>query len=114
MRWPWNERGYTTRLSPEDADELMRELGRYSSYSDSSLNTFVKVIKRIFSYYNSEKGEDIDWDCRLNIHDSKVTHRDYSKQDEFQRLYEGALDHGAVKNYRSCTPEERASIKAHP
>jgi integrase len=113
MRWLWNERGYTTRLSPEDADELMRELGRYSSYSDSSLNTFVKVIKRIFSYYNSEKGEDIKWDCQLNIHEPKVTNRDYFKQDEFQRLYEAALDHGAVKQYRSCTPEERASIKAY-
>jgi integrase len=113
MRWLWNRRGYTTEFSTDDADELMREMGRYSSYSDAHLNSFVKTIKRIFSYYNTEKGEEIEWDCQLHLHEPKVTNRDYFKRDEFCPLYEASLEHGAVRNYHSCTPEERAKVKGH-
>ena len=32
MRWLWNHRDYTTELMPDDADQLMKELGRYSDF----------------------------------------------------------------------------------
>jgi|AntRauMinimDraft_4_1070384.scaffolds.fasta_scaffold03023_1 integrase len=113
MRWLWNERGYTTELSSDDADQLMRELGRYSEYADSNLNNFVKVIKRLFSYYNHEKGKDIEWECDLTLNEPSVTNRDYFKKDEFRTLHEAALAHGTVKHYNTCTPEERDELKAH-
>lgn len=56
MRWLWNQRGYTTELTPDDADALMRELARYTEYSNANLNNFVKALKRIFKFYNHEKG----------------------------------------------------------
>ena len=113
MRWLWNQRGYTTELSPEDADQLMRELGRYSEYTDSNLNNFVKVIKRLFSYYNHEKGKNIEWECALTLNEPSVTNRDYFKKREFRTLYEAALSHGTVKHYHACTPEERDNVKAY-
>lgn len=113
MRWLWNQRGYTTELSPEDADQLMKELGRYSEYTDANLNNFVKAIKRIFSYYNHEKGKRIEWECNIDLNEPSVTNRDYFKKEEFRALYEAALAHGTVKHYHSCSPEERAELKSY-
>ena len=113
MRWLWNQRGYTTDLTPDDADTLMRELGRYTEYTDANLNNFVKVIKRIFAYYNHEKGRNIDWECHMALNEPNVTNRDYFKKDEFRPLYEAALEHGTVKHYNTCTPTEREQIAAH-
>lgn len=113
MRWLWNKRGYTTELTPDDADDLMQEMGRYSEYGDANLLNFVKTIKRIFSYYNSEKGAEIDWECEYELDDGGVTNRDYFRKGEFHALYEAALNHGAVKHYNNCTPDERDELKAH-
>jgi integrase len=113
MRWLWTERGYTTELTPEDADELMKTLGRHSDYADSNLNNIVKTIKRLFSYYNHEKGRSIDWECNYSLSEPTVTNRDYFRKQEFQSLYEASLNHGAVKHYNNCTPEERDKLKAH-
>lgn len=60
FRWVWNERGYTTEITPDDADKLMRKLGRYSEYADSMLLNIVKSLKRLFSCYNYEKGRNIE------------------------------------------------------
>jgi len=113
LRWLWGERGYTTELGPDDADKLMRELGRHSTYADSNLNNIVKTIKRLFSYYNHEKGKNIDWECNYELSEPKVTNRDYFTKDEFRPLYEAALNHGAVKHYNNCTRKERDLLKAH-
>ena len=113
MRWLWNQRGYTTELTPEDADQLMRELGRYSEYTDANLNNFVKVIKRIFAYYNHEKGKGIEWECDLTLNEPSVTNRDYFKKDEFLALYEASLAHGTVKHYNACTRKERKELKSY-
>lgn len=113
LRWLWTERGYTTELTPDDADELMKTLGRHSDYADSNLNNIVKTIKRIFSYYNHEKGRSIDWDCNYSLSEPTVTNRDYFRKDEFQALYEASLNHGAVKHYNNCTPKEREQLKQH-
>ena len=113
MRWLWNERGYTTELTPDDADALMRELGRYTEYSDANLNNFVKAIKRLFNFYTHEKGKDYDWECKLNLTEPTVTNRDYFYKREFRSLYEAALEHGTVRHYHSCTPDERNELKAH-
>lgn len=111
MRWLWNERGYTTELSPDDADKLMRELGRYTEYSDANLNNFVKAIKRLFSFYNHDKGKDVEWECKINLTEPNVTNRDYFYKREFLSLYEAALEYGTVKHYHSCTPNERDELK---
>jgi len=113
MRWLWDQRGYTTELSEDDADDLMRFLGRHSEYEDSNLNNIIKTIKRIFKYFNTEKGENIDWNCNYGTSEPKVTNRDYFKKNEFRPLYEASLEHKAVKHYNNCTPEERDNIKSH-
>jgi integrase len=113
MRWVWNQRGYTTEVTAEDADELMRELGRYSEYTDANLNNFVKTLKRIFAYYNHEKGKCIEWECSLDLNEPSVTNRDYFKKQEFHALYEAALEYGSVKHYHSCSTAEREELQAY-
>ena len=113
MRWLWNQRGYTTELTPDDADELMKQLARYSDSGDANLNTFVKVLKRIFKFYNHERGKNIEWDCDIELNEPNVTNRDYFYKEEFRQLYEAALGYGTVRHYNACTPAERDAIKAH-
>lgn len=60
--------------------------GRYSQYEDANLNNFVKTIKRIFPYYTHEKGKSIEWDCRLDLNEPKVTNRDYFYKQEIRAL----------------------------
>ena len=91
----------------------MKKLGRYSEYEESTLNNFVKTLKRIFKYFNHEKGKNIEWECPIDINETGVTNRDYFKKDEFRPLYEASLEHGTVKHYHSCSPEERDELKAH-
>jgi len=113
FRWLWSQRGYTTELTPDDADDLMRTLGRHSDYADSNLNNIVKTIKRIFKYYNHEKGHSIEWECNYELSEPEVTNRDYFRKDEFRALYEASLNHGAIQHYNNCTPAERDDLKAH-
>ena len=113
MRWLWEERGYTTEFTPEDATELMERLGKYSTDSDSNLETIRKTIKRLFKYYNHEKGHNIEWECPIELNEPDYTNRDYIYKDEFVKLYEAALKHGSVKHYNSCTGEERQRLKEH-
>lgn len=86
MRWLWRQRGYTTEVTGEDADAFMRELGRHSDDSDANLNTYVKTFKRLFKYFNREKGRSIEWECQLELSEPKVTNRDYFKKREFRPL----------------------------
>lgn len=113
MRWLWNNRDYTTELTPDGADQLMKELGRYSEYGAANLNNFGKTIKRIFGFYNDEKGKNIGWKCKIDLNEPSVTNRDYFKKREFRPLYEASLAHGTVQHYHSCTPDERARLKAY-
>lgn len=113
MRWNWEENGYTTEITPEDADRIMKELGRHSDYGDSALTSFISTFKRIFKYKNREKGQNFEWECNYATGGDEVTNRDYIKPDEFGSLYEAALGYGTVRHYANCTPEERDRIKAH-
>lgn len=113
MRWLWQQRGYTTEFTPDDADAFMREHGRHGHSQDANLNTYVKTIKRLFTYYNREKGKSYEWECKLELNEPSVTNRDYFKQHEFRPLYEAALEHGTVKHYASCSPAERDELRAH-
>lgn len=109
----WNHtEGYTVSLTEDQADEIMLKLGKYTDKSDSELLIFTKVFKRIFRYYNYEKGRQYDWEKPYSLSEPDVTQRDYFKQDEFTALFEASMNRGGVRSYQNCTPEERESIKS--
>lgn len=116
-RWLWRtEEKYTLNFTPAHADEMMEELALMSNYTDSTLLTYVKAIKRLFKYKNHQNDTNYDWDCKVQLSQSTASNtRDYFRQSEFPALYEAALSYKTVKNYNntSMTPEEREKLKVH-
>ena len=116
-RWRWRtHEKYSTHFTPEDADEMMEELALMSNYTDSTLLTYVKAIKRLFKYKNHRESTDYEWDCNVQLTQSTANNaRDYFRENEFPLLYEAALSYNSVKSYHntSMSPEERENLKAH-
>lgn len=116
-RWLWRKLGKCSlNFIPAHADDMMDELALMSNYSDSTLLTYVKSIKRLFKYKNHRENTNFDWSCDVQLNQAVANNtRDYFRQSEFHALYEAALSYNTVKSYHnsSMTPEERDNLKAH-
>ncbi len=64
-RWKWEQDGYTTNLSCEDADEYMRDLA-VGDYSNSHKANTQKSIKRLFKWRKYEQGGSL-WEPRVQL-----------------------------------------------
>lgn len=103
---------YLTTLNKDDADELMKSVER-GDWGNANILTFKKTVKRYFKWLKHQGETDhTDWDCPVKVSEKERTNRDYFRPHEFNKLYMASLDHGSVKNYGECTPEERDSVKA--
>jgi site-specific recombinase XerD len=112
FRWRWDDKGaYTIDLSPDDADRFIKHIDWDRNYTDGTIGSFVRALKRYFRYRNDIYDRNIDWDCDLKLSQSPANVRDYFKKAEFRKLYEAALEYGTVKHYNQCTPEERDRMK---
>jgi len=113
FRYFWKVTGeYLTTLDKDDADELMKSVER-GDWGNANVLTFKKTVKRYFKWLKHQNGTDhTDWDCPVKVSEKERTNRDYFRHHEFNKLYMASLDHGSVKNYGECTPEERDSVKA--
>jgi integrase len=113
FRYFWKvNNGYVTVLDQQDADELMKSVER-GDWGNANILTFKKTVKRYFKWLKHRKDTDhTDWDCPIEVSEKERTNRDYFRRHEFDQLYVATLDHGSVKNYGECTPEERDSFKS--
>jgi site-specific recombinase XerD len=112
FRWRWTDYdGYTMDFSPNDADRFIKWADWDQNYSDGTIGSYVRAIKRYFKYKNDIHDQDVEWDCELKLSQSPQNVRDYFRKEEFSKLYEAALDYGTVKHYNNCTVEERDRIK---
>ncbi|WP_135806162.1 tyrosine-type recombinase/integrase [Halorussus marinus] len=115
FRWHWDrQEGYTTSVTPEDADEYIQHL-IYSEedYSNSHKASFQKCLKRLFKWQRHELGEDAEWEPEHTFSQSATQARDYLTLEERRKIREAALEYGSVPAYNSLTPKERDSWKAH-
>lgn len=114
-RWVWTtEGGYTTQVTPEQADRYLKELAYQDDMSRSTKNKYKKSLKMLFRWREWELGEDHDWEPALTFStsDSSSQPRDYLSRDERSELREGVLELGdEIPRYNSVTPEKRRRIK---
>lgn len=112
FRYLWKSEGsYTTSLDYQRADNLMQSVER-GDWGNANILTFKKTVKRYFKWLKHQKDTDCtDWDCPVSVSEKERTQRDYLRAHEFDDLYRATLEHGTVKNYSDCTPQERSNIK---
>ncbi|WP_424014794.1 tyrosine-type recombinase/integrase [Halorubrum xinjiangense] len=111
--WVWDERGYTTNLTHEDADEYIREVA-LSEYASSTKAHIQKAVKSIY-WWREHKFDEQEWEPDLNFtgNSGGASDRDYLSKDERQRLREASLEYGSIPNYNSCSRVERDRYKGH-
>lgn len=112
-RWVWDEEGYTSTFTHENADDYLFHLGAKTDYSDYYLSSIFKTLKRYFKW-QIHKRNGTEWEPRYSFNDPSSTKpQDYLSVEERERLREAALDYKGVPHYKSLSPEERSRWKAH-
>jgi integrase len=111
-RWKWEEYGrYTTEITPEDADEYIRHLVfSDEDYSDTYLDIAQKCLKRVFKYWNHERGQNIEWKPEYTFSNHQEAPRDFLTREERHAIREAALEMGSIPSYTSVSPDERNYI----
>jgi integrase len=111
-RWTWDQRnGYTTDLTPSDADEYMQELA-YSDKSNTHKANCQKSLKMLFKWRKHQFGEE-QWEPEMTFSSDNSQPRDYFTMEERRKLREAALEYGSIPGYNDLTPKERDKWKAH-
>lgn len=112
-RFVWeNEGGYTIPLTPEHADQYMRELAR-GKYSQSHKANTQDSVQRYFNWRHHEFGEEL-WEPELSFSSSaREQPPDFLSLDERKKIRQAALEYGSIPDYSSLTPEERTEWKKH-
>lgn len=113
-RWLWDARAkYTKEVSPDDADEFMRDM-IYSDedYSNSQLATLQKILKRFYRWRETVFGGET-WEPERTFSEPQTQPRDYLTIEERKSVREAALEYGAIPSYHSVTPAERDQWKIH-
>jgi site-specific recombinase XerD len=113
-RWVWDrDDGYTTNVSPDDADEYAEELA-YADYANSYKRNIQASLLSLFDWQARTRGGD-EWDPEYSFSTSGLAAqpRDYFSKDERRRLREAALEYGSVPHYNSLSPSKRREWKRH-
>lgn len=111
-RWVWDERGYTSTFSHEDADDYLFYLGTQTDFSDYYLSSIFKSLKRYFKWQTHERNGK-EWEPQYSFNDPSSTKpQDFLSIEERKRLRDAALDYKGIPHYKSLNPEERSRWKA--
>lgn len=117
-KWKWDEDGFTTTLSPDDADRFCTLALGHTDHSDKDVSNYVKSLNRLFKWFNDTRDHNIDWQFE---HQKELSPNQggnsnhYLKRWEMSQLYEAAIEMGSVKSYynKGMSSAEREQIKAH-
>ena len=114
-RWKWDEIGrYTTEITPEEADDYLETLVMSDKeYSDSYIHTAQKCLKRIFKFWNAQRGKNYDWDSEFSFSINQHAPKDYLTREERQAIREASLEHGSIPAYTSVTGDDRDRWNAY-
>lgn len=112
-RWVWQrEGGYTFDLTPELADDYMKELA-YSEKSNTHKSNTKKALKRLFKWLTREKGG-TEWEPTRSFSTSDANNpRDYLTVSERKQIREAALEYGSIPSYNNLSPEARDRWKGY-
>jgi integrase len=111
-RWVWDQRGYTTQITHDDADDYLREFA-YQDYSATYKVNTQNALKALFRWQTHERG-DPEWDPDISFtKTSDTSPRDYFTLDERRRIREASLEYGTVPHYKSLSPDDRDEWRVH-
>ncbi|MFC6835326.1 tyrosine-type recombinase/integrase [Halomarina ordinaria] len=112
FRAVWDERGYTTDVTSEDADAYIRDL-TYSDASESHKSNTQKSLLRLFRWRVHTRGGS-EWEPPYAFSSGDATRpRDYFTRSERRQLREAALEYGSIPGYNDLTPEQRDRWKGY-
>jgi site-specific recombinase XerD len=114
-RWKWeSNETYTIRITPTEADNYLEFLiMSEEDYSESHIHTTQKCLKRVFKFWNSERGKNFDWDSDYSFSINQHTPKDFLTRDEREAVREASLEQGSIPAYSSVSGEERDTWVAH-
>ena len=95
-RWVWDQRGYTSSPSSEDADAYVRDLAMSEESNTHKSNT-LSALKRLFKWRKYERGGD-PWEPEFTFSRNSPASqpRDYLTREERNQLREAALEYGSI------------------
>jgi hypothetical protein len=106
----WDERGYTTNPTHEEADEYLQSaVLSDEDYSRSHLQNLKLTLLALFRFHEDE------WDCSIKIKSkSGVSQpKDFPSKEERAKLRQGALEYGSVPAYAALDPADRDKWKRY-
>ncbi|WP_175454607.1 tyrosine-type recombinase/integrase [Halobellus clavatus] len=117
-RWKWEENGFTTSFSADDADQFCTLTLGHPDHSDKDVTNYVKAFHRLFKWFNETRSHNIDWKFK---HQGELSPNQggnsghYLKRWELSQLYEAAIEVGSVKSYynKGMSSAEREKIKSY-
>ena len=112
-RWVWQQRGYTTVMTHDDADTYLRNLATQDGSTDHKANT-QKAMKMLFKWRQFERDEE-PWEPAITFsNESGTTNpRDFLTREERGKIREAALEYGSIPHYNSVSPCERDRWKGY-
>lgn len=115
----WNDGGYTTTFTHEDANEFVQE-SIYKDITDESRTNMQKALKMYFKYRAFGGGmelqdESLLWNPTVTFqpHSSTTVSREYFTPEELRDVRTTALSYGSPPHYCALSPEERTEWKIH-
>ncbi|WP_424004182.1 tyrosine-type recombinase/integrase [Haloarcula salina] len=114
-RWKWDrDERYTISLTPDEADEYLEVLIMdEEDYSDSYIHTAQKCLKRVFKFWNANRGKNFDWESEYSFSVNQHAPKDFLTRDERQAIREASLEMGSIPSYSSVDAEEKDRWNAY-
>jgi len=116
----WQEEGYTTTLTHEQADNITQELNEDNRtkrtgdpYAEESKRKCVNSLEKYFQWRADER-DGKEWEPPYTFgenHRNPTT--DYFIKEGRKRIRDASLDYKSVPKYNNLSPEERDRWKAH-
>jgi hypothetical protein len=113
FRWLWCDRGCTTVVTTDDADNRLKELAFDDASQNHKLNA-MKALKTYLKWRHQERGSE-QWEPAFTF--SQPNRRDSSgdalSRGERTLIREAALEYGSIPHYNAVDVDERDRWKTY-
>jgi len=112
-RWIWNENdGYTTQITPDDAESYFENELKLSDKSNSDKNQRLKALKILFRWHADRRNGE-EWEPDVTFKTETNAPRDFLRLEEREKIRDAALEYGTIPGYNDLSPEERNRWKRY-
>ena len=111
--WKQEER-FVQTLTPEHADQWMRELAK-KDMKESTKCHYQKSVKALFKWQREARNRDVEWEPEIEYSDPSTAYqpREYLTESDRRAMREAAMSYGSIPHYNGLSPEERGRWKKY-